>query len=389
MDNLSPYKGKNKLDYNMLKDYNAELKRFEALTDPYYNLKYTDPESFYSQLTETINKIDDYEKTIGSKFKGFKGNKDYHKTRSYTSDEVNKYYGSEVINADPFNRNKNKNNTSTNTNSADTTINNTVETTVNKPDPYAPKIGDNIVRSSDSERFVLTGIDKADPSIDIHNDTYHYRSPNGDKFSTSRPLDPTDPNGNYFLDDNILSPDDVTRINNTFEDLRYNTDLLEQAQDQLSAAKDAYSKGTGNLDEIYQLEKSVRSLEEKVANTRYQIELDDQKFNNPNSSKQGYFINEKTQNYMNKSKSLLENYRNRTRKNINDVFKDNMPRQTVDTIEAGFDNTIHIPNNTTVNNNIKNSTKRVRGKKKGQATGRGNRKKVVSSTGRINKNTIS
>jgi hypothetical protein len=119
IDDLSPYKGKARLDYDMLKNYNTELNRFEQLTSPYFNLKHNDPETFYTDLTKNINKIDEYEKIIGSKYKSFKGNKSYHKTRSYMSDEINKYFGSNVINTDPFNRNKN--NTSTNTSSVDTT----------------------------------------------------------------------------------------------------------------------------------------------------------------------------------------------------------------------------------------------------------------------------
>ena len=99
---LSSYKGRNKLDHDTLKAYNTELNRFQSLTDPYFNLKYNDPESYYSQLTENINKIDSYEKDIKSKYKGFKGNKDYHKTRSYMSDEINNYYNSNVLDKDPL-----------------------------------------------------------------------------------------------------------------------------------------------------------------------------------------------------------------------------------------------------------------------------------------------
>ena len=132
MDNLSPYKGKARLDYDMLKNYNTELNRFEQLTSPYFNLKYNDPETFYTDLTKNINKIDEYEKIIGSKYKSFKGNKSYHKTRSYMSDEINKHFGSNVINTDPFNRNRN--NTSTNTSSVNTTTRQNT-TVVNQPKP--------------------------------------------------------------------------------------------------------------------------------------------------------------------------------------------------------------------------------------------------------------
>lgn len=73
---------------------------------------------------------------------------------------------------------------------------------------------------------------------------------------------------------------------------------------------------------------------------------------------------------------------------IDSIYNHSVPKKIIKPIEPDIDNAINVPNNTTVNNNIKNSTKRVRGKKKGQSTGRGGKKKVVGDTGRINKNAI-
>ena len=240
-----------------------------------------------------------------------------------------------------------------------------------KPEPYTPKIGDNVINSETGERYVLSQIDKANPDLDIHSDTYYYNSPNGERLTRTSPIDPN-ANSNYKLDyDDMLSPDDVRRINNSFNDLETNTNLLDEAKSKLSSLKDQFDNGADNLNEIYQTEKAVRDLESKVANTRMQIDEDDLRYNS--NGKYAYNINDKTRNYMDKADNLLGDY-NETKymNHYEEVFKE---------IKPG-------PNNTIVNNNIKNSTKRVRGKKKGQSAGRGGKKKVVSGTGRINKNAI-
>lgn len=261
----------------------------------------------------------------------------------------------------------------------------TSEPDVNTPDPesYTPKIGDNIIDDT-GERYVLKEIDEANPSLDIHSDTYYYVSPNGDRITQSKPIDPTNPNGKYFLDDEILTPDDVYKINHSFEELRMNYDNYEQAKGQLYNLKDAYENGADNLNEIYEMEKSVRYLEKKLAETRKQIYDDDVKYNS--GDKWAYNINEKTQKYIDQTDNVLKDYsETKYHNNYDEAFKDVKPRQLVNTIEPGIDDTFKATKGSTVENNIKTRT-RTRGKKKNvQTTGRGNRKTRTQSTGRSNK----
>lgn len=255
-----------------------------------------------------------------------------------------------------------------------------------KVEPYNPKIGDNFINNETGERYVLNDIGKADPDLGINNDTYYYSSPNGERLTRQRPIVPNDI---YSLStEDVLSPDDVRRIDNSFNDLRTYTDSLEEAKLRLSSLQNDFNNGADNLDEIYNTTKSVRSLEAKVAQARRQIDYDDNTFNS--NGRYSYNINEKTKSYMDKADELLGPDYSETKYVIDydEAFKKHMPRNIINTIDAGFDNAIHIPNNTSVKNNIKDSAKRVRGKKKGQATGRGNRKKIVRNTGRVNKNTI-
>ena len=243
----------------------------------------------------------------------------------------------------------------------DSIYNHSVPKKINKapgPESYKPKIGDNIIDSESAERYVLKAIDEADPDLDIHSDTYYYESPNGHKITQSTPIDINDAGGRYFLDDPILTHEDVYRINSSFENLRMNYDDYEKAKQKLYELQDAYNNGADNLDEIYNMEKSVRYLEKKLADTRTQIYEDDFKYNS--GDKRAYNINERTQNYIDKTDNVLKDY----------------------------SETNNVPNNTTVDNNIKNNIKKIRGEKKGQSTGRGGKKKVVSGTGRINKNAI-
>lgn len=260
---------------------------------------------------------------------------------------------------------------------------------VDTPDPesYKPKIGDNIINSETGERYVLSQIDKADPDLDIHNDTYYYNSPNGERLTRTSPIDPNK-NSNYKFDyDNILSPDDVRRINNSFNDLETNTNLLDEAKSKLSSLKDQFDNGADNLNEIYQTEKAVRNLESKVANARMQIDEDDLRYNS--NGKYAYNINEKTRKHMEKADNLLGDYSET--KYVNDykeIFKEVKPRQFINSIDPGVDDAFNLINEASVENNIKART-RTRGKKKNaQLTGRGNKKRRIQSTGRGNKNTI-
>lgn len=265
----------------------------------------------------------------------------------------------------------------------------TSESDIDTPDSesYKPKIGDNIIDSETGERYVLSQIDKANPDLDIHNDTYYYNSPNGERFTRSSPIDPNK-NSNYKLDyDDMLSPDDVRRISNSFNDLETNTSLLDEAKSRLSSLKDQFDNGADNLNEIYQAEKAVRSLESKVANARMQIDEDDLKHNS--NGKYAYNINDKTRKYMEKADNLLGNYSET--KYVNDykeIFKEVKPKQFINSIDPGVDDAFNLINEASVENNIKART-RTRGKKKNaQLTGRGNKKRRIQSTGRGNKNTI-
>lgn len=263
------------------------------------------------------------------------------------------------------------------------------EPDVNTPDPepYKPKIGDNVINSETGERYVLNQIDKANPDLDIHKDTYYYSSPNGETFTRTSPIDPN-VNSNYKLDyDDMLSPDDVRRISNSFNDLETNTDFLEKAKSKLSSLKDQFDNGADNLNEIYQTEKSIRHLESKVANIRMQIDEDDLRYNS--NGKYVYNINDKTRNYMDKADNLLGNYSET--KYVNDykeIFKEVKPRQFINSIDPGVDDAFDLINEAGVENNIKART-RTRGKKKNaQLTGRGNKKRRIQNTGRGNKNII-
>ena len=260
---------------------------------------------------------------------------------------------------------------------------------INTPDSesYKPQIGDNVINSETGERYVLSQIDKANPDLDIHKDTYYYNSPNGERLTRTSPIDPN-ANSNYKLDyDDMLSPDDVRRISNSFSDLETNTNLLDEAKSRLSSLKDQFDNGADDLNEIYQAEKTVRSLESKVANTRMQIDKDDLRYNS--NGKYAYNINDKTRGYMDKADNLLGDYsETKYINNHEKAFKEVKPRQIIKPIESGIDNAIDVPTKNTVKSNIKNSTKRIRGKKKGQSTGRGGSKKVISNTGRINKNAV-
>ncbi len=257
-----------------------------------------------------------------------------------------------------------------------------------EPETYSPQIGDNIIDNETGERYVLKEIDHADPSLDIHNDTYYYDSPNGDRITRQTPIDPNNSDGHYSLGDKILDSDDVYRINNSFEDLRMYTDDLEKAKGQLYKLKDDFDNGADNLNEIYEMEKSVRSLESKVANARMQIEEDNNRYNSNGDSV--YEINEKTQRYMDTADKYLKDYSET--KYVNDyeeVFKEVKPRQFINTIEPGVDSAIEVINNTTVENNIKTRT-RTRGKKKNaELTGRGNKKRVYQGSSRKNKSASS
>ena len=116
LDNLVKYNGTRKLDYGVLKSYNKELDNFNQLIDPNNKLKFSNPEEYYKQLTNSINSIDLYEKYVQGQYNKFKGNKDYHKNRKFVAKDINSYFGKDVINMDPLNLKKNKNKDKNNTN---------------------------------------------------------------------------------------------------------------------------------------------------------------------------------------------------------------------------------------------------------------------------------
>ena len=258
----------------------------------------------------------------------------------------------------------------------DSIYNHSVPKKINKapePEPYTPKIGDNVIDSETGERYVLSQIDEANPDLDIHSDTYYYNSPNGERLTRTSPIDPNK-NSNYKLDyDDMLSPDDVRRISNSFNDLETNTNLLDEAKSRLSSLKDQFDNGADNLNEIYEAEKAVRSLESKVANARMQIDEDDLRYNS--NGKYAYNINDKTRSYMDKADNLLGDYSETKYLNSHEeVFKEVKPRQIIEPIESGIDNAINVPTKNTVKSNI-NKRRRTA---INRTTGRGNR--VINNT---------
>ena len=124
---LTQYKGKNKLDHKTLEEYSNAMMDLEYMDD---KLKYTDPDKYYSNVKKKIEQIDAYEKKIGSGYKNFKGNKDYHRRRGWMADDVNKHFGSEVISKNPLNQTTARN-TTTVTATATTAANNASNTTKN------------------------------------------------------------------------------------------------------------------------------------------------------------------------------------------------------------------------------------------------------------------
>ena len=124
LDNLVKYNGTRKLDYGVLKNYNKELDNFNQLINPNNKLKFSNPEEFYKQLTNSINSIDVYEKYVQGQYNKFKGNKDYHKNRKYIAKDINNYFGKDVIDMDPLNlkKDKNKNNNTNRNNNTRRTL---------------------------------------------------------------------------------------------------------------------------------------------------------------------------------------------------------------------------------------------------------------------------
>ena len=122
---LSLYSGKNKLDYNLLENYNKAMTDFEHIDD---RLKYKDPDKYYTDVKNKIEQIDAYEKKIGQGYKNYKGNQNYHKRRSWIADDVNKHFGEEVLSMDPLKKEISKNTTNTRTNTRTDTpkVNNNV-----------------------------------------------------------------------------------------------------------------------------------------------------------------------------------------------------------------------------------------------------------------------
>ena len=213
---------------------------------------------------------------------------------------------------------------------------NMMNSTATKPntnieaDSYTPTIGDNFIDNDTGERYVLNEIDKANPDLGINNDTYYYSSPNGERITRQKPITAND---RYSLStEDVLSPDDVRRIDNSFNDLRTYTDSLEEAKLRLSSLQNDFNNGADNLDEIYHTTKSVRSLEEKVSQARIQIDYDNNTFNS--NGRYSYDINEKTRSYMDKADELLGPDYSETKYVINydEVFKKNMPNEAVDDI---------------------------------------------------------
>ena len=128
---LTQYKGKNKLDHATLEGYSNAMMDLEYMDD---KLKYTDPDKYYTNVKNKIEQIDAYEKKIGSGYKNFKGNKDYHRRRGWMADDVNKHFGSEVISKNPLNQTTARNTatataTATAANNVNTNASNTTKNT--------------------------------------------------------------------------------------------------------------------------------------------------------------------------------------------------------------------------------------------------------------------
>lgn len=91
MNSFSKYKGKNPLDLDRQVDYNIALDDYEHFRKQ-DKIKYKNPDAYYTQLKNIMDKIDNYETEIGKPYKNFKGNKNYHKSREYVSDEVKAHF---------------------------------------------------------------------------------------------------------------------------------------------------------------------------------------------------------------------------------------------------------------------------------------------------------
>ena len=109
MNSFSKYKGKNPLDLDRQVDYNIALDDYEHLRKQ-DKIKYKDPDAYYTQLKNIMDKIDNYETEIGKPYKNFRGNEKYHKSREYVSDEVKAHFDKKMlINNNKHNRRNNNN----------------------------------------------------------------------------------------------------------------------------------------------------------------------------------------------------------------------------------------------------------------------------------------
>jgi hypothetical protein len=97
MNSFSKYKGKNPLDLDRQVDYNIALDNYEHLRKQ-DKIKYKDPDAYYTQLKNIMDKIDNYETEIGKPYKNFRGNEKYHKSREYVSDEVKAHFDKKNVN---------------------------------------------------------------------------------------------------------------------------------------------------------------------------------------------------------------------------------------------------------------------------------------------------
>ena len=199
---LSQYKGKNKLDHATLEGYSNAMMDLEYMDD---RLKYKDPDKYYTNVKNKIEQIDAYEKKIGSGYKNFKGNKDYHKRRGWLADDVNKHFGEEVLSKDPFKQN------TTRSVSNNTTPDTTKNTTKNVTKEVTKNTDNTTRRRNDRERTRQDRTrNNSQKNIEKRNNRRRIeKNKNVNKPNPKTVLDnPTVPNVDKMFDDIVNKPID-------------------------------------------------------------------------------------------------------------------------------------------------------------------------------------